>query len=371
MIHSRHGTLHKGLALALCFVLVASIGMVSAMRADALTYVPPEFTRHAGADRYETAVLASQKAYPDPSKVDSVIVAIGDNFPDALAGAPLAAQLNAPVLLTKTDNPLNPAALREVLRLHPAHVYILGDEAVISDLAETTLKSLCSDVVRIGGADRYQTATLVAEALAKASNAAPTEAFLVTGTVFADALSVGAIAAQLEVPILLTNPNSLSAATSEYLKTTGIKNVTIIGSVNAVSAAVETELKAAGVTTVNRYGGTDRYDTARLVVDYAAKTRNLWPANLAVASGDNFPDAVVAAASLGARDGIVLLSKPGFLSSYIPAYINACSIAGHGPILSVEIFGSTVALSEWVESALLGQFGILQTGQSHKNNSFK
>jgi hypothetical protein len=145
--------------------------------------------------------------------------------------------------------------------------------------------------------------------------------------------------------------------------------VTIIGSTDAVSATVETELKVVGVTTVNRYGGTDRYDTANSVVYYyAVNTRGLRPADIAVASGANFPDAAVAAASLGTRNGIVLLSEPESLSPYILDYIDAYSTAGYAPIRSVEIFGSTAALSERVRDVLVSCFGIVIAYSDIPNN---
>ena len=61
----------------------------------------------AGASRYDTAVEASKFAYPnglqglDADGYKTVIVATGQDFPDALSGAALAGAVNGPLLLTK------------------------------------------------------------------------------------------------------------------------------------------------------------------------------------------------------------------------------------------------------------------------------
>ena len=59
--------------------------------------------RAAGEDRYATAAAASRLAFPNPSLVDVVLLATGENYPDALAGGPLAAREHAPLLLTPRD----------------------------------------------------------------------------------------------------------------------------------------------------------------------------------------------------------------------------------------------------------------------------
>jgi N-acetylmuramoyl-L-alanine amidase len=269
MSHSTSHRIHRFSTVALCFVLVAALAVIPATGAQALTYPPTEVTRHAGADRYETAALASQKAFPDPAQVDSIVVATGESFPDALAAAPFAGFLNAPVLLTRSDA-LSPAVTREIIRLNPNHIYVLGGEGSVAPAVITALEARGSDVTRIGGEDRYETAVLLAEELTERAaatgegGAAPTEAFLVAGDGFADALSVGAIASQLQAPILLAGSDSLDAVTIEYLKDSAIKTVTVVGGTGSVSDVVRESLGGLGVTSTNRIGGQDRYQTSGL-----------------------------------------------------------------------------------------------------------
>ena len=51
-----------------------------------------------GKSRYETSVAIANMFFGD---VESVVVASGKNFPDGLCGGPLAAAMNAPLILTK------------------------------------------------------------------------------------------------------------------------------------------------------------------------------------------------------------------------------------------------------------------------------
>jgi hypothetical protein len=61
-------------------------------------------SRIAGADRVVTALMASQAEFQIPGSAGGVVLASGDNYPDALVGVPLAAARNAPILLTPRDS---------------------------------------------------------------------------------------------------------------------------------------------------------------------------------------------------------------------------------------------------------------------------
>src|SRR6185437_3403014 len=102
-------------------------------------------------------------------------------------------------------------------------------------------------VTRLGGADRYATAKLVAEQsglTAAGSIAGVKTAIVATGQNFPDALSAGPIAYAKNLPIILTTPASLSTTASATLTDLGIKNVIIAGSTAAVSQADEDAIKA-------------------------------------------------------------------------------------------------------------------------------
>ena len=59
--------------------------------------------RYGGADRYATAVTVSRAAFPTGSSPDTVYVATGEAFADALSASAAAAATNGAVLLTPRD----------------------------------------------------------------------------------------------------------------------------------------------------------------------------------------------------------------------------------------------------------------------------
>jgi glucose/arabinose dehydrogenase len=86
--------------------------------------------RLSGADRYATAAAVSAATFAPG--VRAVLVATGDNYPDALAGAGAAHAWGAPVLLVRHGS--IPAAVAvELDRLNPGQIFVLGGPSVVSD----------------------------------------------------------------------------------------------------------------------------------------------------------------------------------------------------------------------------------------------
>ena len=85
----------------------------------------PLIIRLSGENRYETNISIIKKGW---SEATNVVLANGENYPDALCAAPLAKAKNAPILLTKTDQ-LNVLAISELSRLKTKNVYIIGGNA--------------------------------------------------------------------------------------------------------------------------------------------------------------------------------------------------------------------------------------------------
>lgn len=86
--------------------------------------------RLAGVDRYATSVQVSRASYGNAGS-DAVFVATGANFPDGLAGGPVAALLPGPLLLT-TPTQLPRVVGTELNRLDPSKVYVLGGIGSVS-----------------------------------------------------------------------------------------------------------------------------------------------------------------------------------------------------------------------------------------------
>jgi putative cell wall-binding protein len=88
--------------------------------------------RWAGADRYETAALVSSNTYP--LGATTAYLASGADYPDALAGAPVAARDGAPLLLTQRDC-VPASTLTELIRLGATKIVVLGGTSAVSEAA--------------------------------------------------------------------------------------------------------------------------------------------------------------------------------------------------------------------------------------------
>ena len=233
--------------------------------------------RIAGDTRYETAyAIADQlKEALGIEKFNSLIVAYGKNFPDALTGSYLAAVKDAPILLTEDKKQDDVIAYIADNLVEGGTVYILGGVNAIPSSFETALAARNITAKRLAGDDRYQTNL---EILKEAGTSADQEILICTGTGFADSLSASAAG----LPILLVG-KELTAAQKEFLANSSGKFV-IIGGTSAVSATLEAELSAIG--TVERLGGETRYETSVLVAKRFVED----PGAAILAYAQNFPD---------------------------------------------------------------------------------
>ena len=270
----------------------------------------PVMTRLAGRDRLETAVLLSQRAFPDGAP--AVVLAAAGTFPDALAGAPLAAQLGAPLLLTPTTG-LAPVVAAEVRRLAPETAVVLGgpsalSEKVVQDLVAAGVPA--GGIERIAGADRFETAAAVARRLVE-GGATGTDVLL--ASTFADALAAGPVAGRAARPVLLTAPDALPAATKAVLDELPVERALLAGGPSAVGEGVAAALRSGGVR-VERLAGPDRYSTGVLLTERAVREGAITD-TLYVVSGADFPDALAAVPAVLAAGGMLLLAPPDGLES--------------------------------------------------------
>ena len=185
---------------------------VSYARSNGIRYTVLD--RLAGKNRYETAVNISQNAF---RSTGYVVLASGKDYADALAGVPLAWAYSCPILLT--DNKTLPAeTLAEIKRLGANNVIILGGTGAVSEDVENVLRSNNLTTKRIAGRTRFETAVEISKELGKRQHKANSEIFFVYGHGFADALSIGSIAANNCDSIIYLNKNGeIDKATKEYL----------------------------------------------------------------------------------------------------------------------------------------------------------
>lgn len=319
-------------AMFLPFLLL-SIMVILSTSAEAETRV----SRVEGEDRYGTAVEISMEGWEE---AETVILTRGDKFPDALAGTPLAYQHDAPMLLTDPEE-LNEVTREELQRLEPEQILVLGGNAAVSDTVleeiDKALEDATLEIERVYGVDRFGTAEDIAERLGDSS-----QAIMVYGRNFPDALSVASYAAQEGIPLILTERDSLPDAAHRILE--GIKELYVVGGDAVISEdLVENELPA-NIEEYQRISGADRYETAALFLDKL----DLVLKNAFVATGEEFPDAL-AGSAWAAKEGTAVLPVA---TDQVPDSIRSLMVEHREEIGQVTILGGSAAVSEITGKAL-------------------
>ncbi|MEZ0165832.1 cell wall-binding repeat-containing protein [Kineococcus sp. LSe6-4] len=268
-------------------------------------------SRLSGKDRIETSVGSSKALFPTPASAGSVVVSASTKYADALAGARLASAAAAPLLLTESDK-LTATTGTEISRvLAPGGtIYVLGGSGTVSTAVENALTALSPNftVKRIAGEDRYETAARIAEEVAaRAPGTDTAPIYLASGVNFPDGLAVSALAARTGGVVLLTDGATLPAATKAALqaKDPGATRVVPVG---GAAAAAATALPADGGSAARAIVGVDRFDTAALVAGRFTAAAGGTKV-VGVATGDNWPDALVGSAAVGLLGGPLLLTS--------------------------------------------------------------
>ncbi|MBT8208512.1 MAG: cell wall-binding repeat-containing protein, partial [Acidimicrobiia bacterium] len=215
-------------------VLVGGTAVVSdAVLTELRTFAPT--TRASGSDRFTTAEEVSKGAFT-PS-TDVVYIATGFDFPDALSAGAAGGLEGGPILLTAFDE-IPTATLREIQRLKPSEIVVVGGSAVISDGVVAQFNSIVP-TIRAAGAERYATAAAVSARIHPPDQPV---VYLATGLNFPDALAAAATAAALGAPILLTGDLVLPSATKTELSRLSPETIIVVGGSSAVSQSVIAEL---------------------------------------------------------------------------------------------------------------------------------
>ncbi|MGD6803416.1 cell wall-binding repeat-containing protein [Rossellomorea aquimaris] len=258
--------------------------------------------RVSGESRFETAVEISKAAFTES---ETVILSTAYNFPDALAGGSLAYKEDAPILLSAKDS-LGKATKEEILRLQAKKAIILGSEGVVSEKVVKELNYIGVSVERIGGKDRFTTATMVAQKLDN-----PNTAIIAYGRNFPDALAVAPYAAKNGFPILLVEKDEIPKSTKEYLK--NIENTIVVGGTSIISPKVMSELPDP-----ERIYGVDRFQTnAKIIEKLQMDSFSSY-----ISTGYNFADALTGSVLAAKNNAAMLLVKSNELPAPIHYVLN-------------------------------------------------
>lgn len=231
-------------------VIVGGTRAVSETVAGSLRAAGLSVERISGADRYATAArVAARISTVSGASPQTVLIARGDAFPDALALSPIAYQNHWPVLLTRPGD--LPEATRDAVRAAaPGEVVVAGGETAVSARVATDIASLAAGgaggtLTRLGGDDRYKTAAAIAVHAYGHGWALAPYIGVATGVAFPDALAGGAAAGASGGVVVLTPVRTLGAEARGVVAAHGRYRapVRVFGGTSAVGTAVVTGLK--------------------------------------------------------------------------------------------------------------------------------
>ncbi len=298
-----------------------------------------------GPDRYATAVAVSRQAFS--GKAPTVVLASGQDYPDALSGSALAGASKGSLLLS-ARTALPDSTRAELQRLAPAKVYIMGSSAALSAAVETAVKSALTTatVERVQGPNRYDTA--VAAARKVAAIAPPGKVIVVSGTAWPDAASASALAYAKSYPVLLMRPTAVGDSATAFLAQYRPEMAIFVGGANTVSETIKAVVGKITGKPTTRVSGANRYDTAAAVARHSVTVEGFGATAAYLATGLNYADALTGGMLAGVRTQPLLLMQkdacPGGTAYFLREH--------RATLTQLWVFGSAAAISEKGMSSL-------------------
>lgn len=240
------------------------------------------------------------------------VVCRDDDPADCLAGAGLLVD-GGPLVFVPggPDGSLPNTVANELARSVRAggRVLVLGGPRAVSDRVFQQLQSALPGrgVDRLFGDDRFETAAAVARRIAPDGS---DRVLLARGDNPADATAAAALAARDGLPVLLTAPGGLLDPAADYLRSTTVGHVVLLGGPHALAGAVDQQVDR--FTRSSRAYGQTRTSTAVAV----ARSGRLWNRS-----------------SVGSQAAVVAV--PGFGDRAWQATLAAAPVAAHldAPVL--------------------------------------
>ena len=289
--------------------------------------------------------------------VATVVVANGWSPSDVGAASVLAAR-TASAVVTYTEGDELPSELEVLLGdSSPGEVIIVGGTAaVMSDVCSQVRLALPeSDIIRVTGADRADTAARVARRiLGNASETRAVTLIVANGWSPPDIGAAAALAARNgRAAVLYTERDVLSESSAALLRDYDVAEVVMIGGTAAISDDTAAQIaSAAGAgANISRLTGTGRIDTAaeaarRVLGDPAAAPGAL---TLIIANGWSPPDIGVAAALAAATENAAV----AYTQREMLPEATAALISDYRPT-KIIIIGGSAAVTDTAFTAIAG-----------------
>lgn len=304
------------------------------------------FSRTYGVTRYDTAIEVAKriKTVKSIDKFENIVVACGEDYPDALSGGYLASVKNAPILLVSSSTEAKVERFIKDNLATGGTVYILGGEAVVSKNFEKKF----SKVKRLWGKDRYLTNMAVLKEAGFPKDY-QNNVLVCTGNGYADSLAASATS----MPVFLVG-DALTSEQKKFIKDYHIRTFHILGGEGAVAESTANEMQdtvyppgtihQTDILTY-RYAGSDRIATSVEVANlyrgknFAPLKKNV-PDSVVLVYANNYADGLTGGAfaeALGAP--IILIDDNADSISKVKAYltekgINKIYVLGGASLIS-------------------------------------
>ncbi|NTU88869.1 MAG: hypothetical protein HGA54_03035 [Actinobacteria bacterium] len=352
-------------------IIAGGTGVVSASLEEDLKASGCSVVRLGGDNAYDTSVAIAHWLVGDtlaatfqPSVAftwDGTAFATRFGFADALAGSILQGHSAAPIVLVDSNDSANSvfALIQNTLSSKAIDVCFLGGIGVIPSTTASRITAYWAsainegewtfqgdlilptsvDYTRIFGADRY--ATMLNLSLAAYGTSGATQAIIVRGDDFKDALAATAYAGLIDAPVILIPSDAFGDETGTALLTLGVDKVTIIGGTGAVSVTNETRIRSLGID-VTRIWGDDCFATAYEVYEAGIGS---WGDTAIISTASNFADALSISPYANAAHSPIFLAQSNGL-------LDAASLAAAKTFDKVIITGGTGVVSTSLDSQL-------------------
>ncbi|WP_434305763.1 leucine-rich repeat protein [Clostridium botulinum] len=261
---------------------------------------PGDVNKMPGKNRYETAANVATANWKEGA--EDVIIASGEGYADSLSASVLAKKLNAPIILTKSEE-LHKSAKETLKTLKAKNLYVIGGNASVSQSIRDDLKKEGYALTELGGKNRFETNLAIANYLVEEHNVKADEILVVNGKDgFSDALSAAPVAAAKgQILLIVGKDPSTADLASKFIQKHNSK-ATVIGTEGVIPKAVYDKLGAKERVT----GGANRFETNLNIMKYfKLNTDKLYVAN---ATGDGYADALVASALAGRTASQLILT---------------------------------------------------------------
>lgn len=334
MVNRKHLNQVKTILLTLVFVSTLTALPRNVVKAEEQASSDNiNVTRIAGDDRYATSLEISKKGWTNS---DYVILATGENYPDALTAVPLAKKYECPIILISKYS-VKDSIISELKRLNVKEAFILGGTGVIADSVDKQLTSQKIIPTRIAGDNRYETSVKIAEKLGTSD-----EVIIATGEDFADALSISSIASSKNIPILLSSKDSLDKSVTDFIENKKIYKSYIIGDLNCISQDVYNEFADLNP---ERIDGADKYVRNININKKFADSMNY--NTVYIATGNDYPDSLGGGA-LAAKTNSPVILVNNFNAGTVKELLKDKNIK------NLVVLGGAGAVSDSIKNAVSG-----------------